>query len=100
MDTSKMTLRTAAPGYAVIEVLADDSGRPVDVSISNILSWAHEQDLLIPHPVTLCGVQLGSVHIVQPDGSVERANADWYPSVADWLAAQQSEHDEREGQGK
>jgi hypothetical protein len=93
-DTILRTL-TAQPGFAIIEVLVDGSGRPVDSITSHIVAWAFEQDLLIPHPVTLCGIQSGPVHILQPDGSVERPNLDSYTSVAEWLAAQQCDYDAR-----
>jgi hypothetical protein len=93
-DTILRTL-TAQPGFAIVEVLVDGSGRPVDSITSHIVAWAFEHDLLIPHPVTLCGIQSGPVHILQPDGSVERPNVDSYASVSEWLAAQQRDYDAR-----
>lgn len=95
--THASTMRTvpAQPGFAVVDVIADNSGRPISASSSPVVAWAFEHDLLIPYPVTLCGVQTGSVFILQPDGSVERPNVVGFADIDAWLSYEKQGFDER-----
>ena len=85
----------AQPGYAVVDVITDEAGRPASAGTSPVVAWAFEHELLIPYPVTLCGVQTGSIFILQPDGSIEQPNVVGFSNIEAWLVYEQQKFDQQ-----
>ena len=94
MSTAVQSKRVllAQPGFFLLMVIRDDAGSPVGVDKHAVLGWALDGELLIPAPITLCGVQVEGAYVLQPDGSVERANNDWFSSEAAWFSDQMREY--------
>ncbi len=90
----------AQPGFFVIEVLCEDDGRPVATDSRAVIAWAMEDSLLIPYPVTLYGVQTEACFILQPDGTVERPNIDWFQHVGDWMKDQCEKYENQRDDAK
>jgi hypothetical protein len=85
-------VKLASPGYAVLGVLSGDHGEPVEAIKYPVIAWAFEEISLAPYPITLEGVQLDSLSILQPDGSVEQPCIGGFANIDEWFENQQAEH--------
>lgn len=76
----------ALPGWSVLTVLYDDAGLPIDAEQSEIVAWAFidGDELSVPYPVTMSGVQTNDPPIRKPSGGVDALDCD-APTVAAWI---------------
>ena len=73
----------AEPGYYVLAVVPASDDVPADVELHAVLHWGYEKEdqVSIPYPITLGGVNVEGPHILRPDGAIERAEGSDYASL-------------------
>ena len=84
----------ANPGYSVLSVLRDDNNFPAVIHRDPVVAWALESDSSTPFLITLDGLQTEFQAIERPDGEVDAAIGDWYPSAARCVHDMQNDYAE------
>ena len=83
----------AQPGWFVLSVLHDETGLPVAADQAEIVAWAFEEgdELCIPYPVTMYGVQTDDQPVLKPSGVVDSVASESAPTVFAWIEDLQAE---------